>query len=119
MARLHVDGEHLVVALGLLDTMLSVRSTMRFPLSCVTNVYVDPVIAEEPRGVKAPGTHIPGVCTKGTFHFDGVKTFWSVLRGTDAIVVELSGQKVDRLVIEQSNPEAIVESILTAKNFLQ
>lgn len=118
MAQLLIEGNTLVVRLGIVDTMLSVRSTIRVPLTAVQRVYVDPVVAEEPRGIKAPGTHVPGLLTKGTFHCDGVKTFWNVRRGTNAVVVELAGQKFDRLVIEQANPEAIVQDIVSATDFL-
>jgi hypothetical protein len=114
MAQLDVEGDLLVVRLGIIDAMLSMRSTMRFPLTSVKNVYVDPVAGEEPKGFKAPGTAIPGSLTKGTFHFDGVKTFWNIWRGTLVVVVELSNEKFDRLVIEQANPEAIVGKILSA-----
>ena len=114
MAQLDVEGDLLVVRLGIIDAMLSMRSTMRFPLTSVKNVYVDPVAGEEPKGFKAPGTAIPGTLTKGTFHFDGVKTFWNIWRGTLVVVVELSNEKFDRLVIEQAYPEAIVGKILSA-----
>jgi hypothetical protein len=114
MAHLDVDGANLVVRLGVFDAMLSMRTTMRFPLTSVKNVYVDPVAGEEPKGFKAPGTAIPGTLTKGTFHFDGVKTFWNIWRGTLVVVVELNDEKFDRIVIEQSNPEAIVEKITKA-----
>jgi|LakMenEpi03Aug12_release.lakeMendotaPanAssembly.Ray.scaffolds.fasta_scaffold82641_3 hypothetical protein len=114
MAQLDVEGDLLVVRLGIIDAMLSMRSTMRFPLTSVKNVYVDPVAGEEPKGFKAPGTAIPGTLTKGTFHFDGVKTFWNIWRGTLVVVVELSNEKFDRLVIEQANPEAIVQKISEA-----
>ena len=114
MAQLDVDGDLLIVRLGIIDAMLSMRSTMRFPLTSVKNVYVDPVAGEEPKGFKAPGTAIPGTLTKGTFHFDGVKTFWNIWRGTLVVVVELSNEKFDRLVIEQANPEAIVQKITEA-----
>jgi hypothetical protein len=114
MAQLDVDGDHLVVRMGIIDAMLSMRSSMRFPLTSVKNVYVDPVAGEEPKGFKAPGTAIPGTLTKGTFHFDGVKTFWNIWRGTLVVVVELRDEKFDRIVIEQGNPDAIVEKIKKA-----
>lgn len=114
MAQLDVDGDVLVVRLGIIDAMLSMRTTMRFPLTSVKSVYVDPVAGEEPKGFKAPGTAIPGTLTKGTFHFDGVKTFWNIWRGTLVVVVELTNEKFDRLVIEQSNPDAIVEKVTKA-----
>jgi hypothetical protein len=43
-----------------------------------------------------------------------VKTFWNIWRGTLVVVVELSNEKFDRLVIEQANPEAIVQKISEA-----
>jgi len=118
MAQLDVDGETLVVRMGIVDAMLSMRSTMRFPLTSIKSVYVDPVAGEEPKGFKAPGTVIPGTLTKGTFHFDGVKTFWNIWRGTLVVVVELNEQKFDRSVYEQSDPEAIVEKITKARDAL-
>jgi hypothetical protein len=114
MAQLDVDGDHLVVRMGIIDAMLSMRSSMRFPLTSVKNVYVDPVAGEEPKGFRAPGTAIPGTLTKGTFHFDGVKTFWNIWRGTLVVVVELRDEKFDRIVIEQGNPDAVVEKITKA-----
>jgi hypothetical protein len=118
MAQLDVDGDHLVVRMGIIDAMLSMRSSMRFPLTSVKNVYVDPVAGEEPKGFKAPGTAIPGTLTKGTFHFDGVKTFWNIWRGTLVVVVELRDEKFDRIVIEQGNPDAVVEKITKARDAL-
>lgn len=111
MAKLEIDGEFIVVRMGIIDSMLSMRSTLRFSLTSVNRVYLDPVVGEEPKGFKAPGTTIPGTLTKGTFHFDGVKTFWNIRRGTMVVVVELNGEKFDRLVIEQNNPEEIVKTI--------
>lgn len=119
MARILVEGENLVVKLGIVDTMFSMRSTMRIPLVAVERVYFDPFVGEEPRGIKAPGTYLPGVVTRGTFHAEGVKTFWNVWRGTSAVVVELSGQKFDRLVIDHREPEDIVRQIEAATDSLR
>lgn len=114
MAQLHLEGDHIVVRMGVFDTMLSVRSTIRVPLTSVVRVFVDPFVADEPRGFKAPGTHWPRLVTKGTFHAEGVKTFWNVWRGENPVVVELRDARFDRLVIQQDNPEAIVEEITRA-----
>lgn len=114
MAQLHLEGNNLVVRMGFVDAMLSVRSTIRIPLTSVVRIYVDPFVADEPRGFKAPGTYWPRLVTKGTFHAKGVKTFWNIWRGENPIVVELRDTKFDRLVIEQDNPEAIVEEITRA-----
>lgn len=113
MAQLRIEGDHLVVRLGLLDAMFSVKSSFRVPLTQVARAYSDPFVHEEPRGFKAPGTHMPGVVTMGTFRAEGVKTFWNIRRGSSVVVVELVGHEFDRLIIEQPDADAVAETINT------
>lgn len=116
MARLHVEGDLLVVRLGVIDAMLSMRSTMRFPLNSVSRAFSDPMAKDEPRGIKAPGTHVPRLLTMGTFHAEGVKSYWNVRTGESVVVVELTGEKFDRLLIEQPDADIVAEEILTARD---
>jgi hypothetical protein len=111
MAQLRIDGEDLVVRLGVVDAMFSVKTSFRVPLSLVTRAYSDPFVHEEPRGFKAPGTHVPGVVSMGTFRAEGVKTFWNIRRGTNVVVVELEGHEFDRVIVEQDDADAVAELI--------
>jgi hypothetical protein len=113
MAQLRIDGDHLEVKLGIVDAMLSVKTTFRVPLDRVTRAYSDPFVHEEPRGFKAPGTHVPGVMTKGTFRAEGTKTFWNIGRGTNVVVVELEGHEFHRLIVEQADADQVAEAIET------
>jgi hypothetical protein len=54
-----------------LDKLWALKSKLTIPLAHVRGATVDPGILGEPKGVRAPGTHVPGVITAGTFHQDG------------------------------------------------
>lgn len=116
MARLEVADGAVIVRVGFVGAMLSMRSTMRFPLSSVVRAFADPVVKDEPRGIKAPGTYIPRVLSMGTFHAQGVKSYWNVRTGESVVVVELTGEKFDRLVIEHADAEAVAERIIAARD---
>ncbi|HEU4698927.1 MAG TPA: hypothetical protein VFS40_07100 [Gemmatimonadales bacterium] len=64
--------------------------------------------------MRLPGTHIPGIITAGTFLQDGRRTFWDVHDAERAIVVELEGERYDRLVVEVEHPMAVVSRIQAA-----
>lgn len=111
MARIEVRDGALVVEQGAIESMFSMRGRIRVSLSDVVRVYADPTVAEEPKGIKAPGTHLPRLFVAGTFHAGGVKTFWNIRRGERCVVVHVQGQKFDRLVIEVDDPGAVVAAV--------
>jgi hypothetical protein len=50
----------------------------------------DPAIAHGWwRGLRMPGTNIPGVLTAGTFYQDGKRVFWDVHNPENTVVIEL------------------------------
>jgi len=111
MAVIRVGDGEIVVEQGSIEMMFSMRGRIRVPVSNVTRIYVDPYVATEPKGVKAPGTHIPRLFVAGTFHAGGVKTFWNIRRGERCVVIHLSNEKLDRLVIEVDDPAAVVAAV--------
>ncbi|MDT8914676.1 hypothetical protein [Amycolatopsis sp. PS_44_ISF1] len=109
MAVLSVQGQDLVVDLVGLDKFWTLKSKLTIPLAHVRGATVDPGILDEPKGIRAPGTHLPGVITAGTFRQDGEKVFWAVHDAQKAVVVELTGdERFTRLVIEVDDPRAAV-----------
>jgi len=111
MARIEVREGELVVEQGPIESMFSLRGRIRVPLADVVRIYADATVAEEPKGIKAPGTHLPRLFVAGTFHADGVKTFWNIRRGERCVVVHVQGQKFDRLVIEVDDPVAVISAV--------
>ncbi|MFF5173713.1 hypothetical protein ACFY3U_13850 [Micromonospora sp. NPDC000089] len=111
MANVFIDGDDLVVQIEGLDRLWSLKSRLAIPLANVRGATADPGIADEPKGLRAPGTHLPGVITAGTFHQDGESVFWNIRDGARAVVIELADEQYARLVVEVADPAATVTLI--------
>jgi hypothetical protein len=111
MAQVSIDGDTLVIEMEGLDKLWALKSRLAVPLANVRGATADPGIAREPNGIRAPGTHLPGVITAGTFHLDGGKVFWDVHDPARAVVIELADERYRRLVIEVDDPRTTVELI--------
>ncbi|MGW3231125.1 hypothetical protein [Kitasatospora sp. NPDC001095] len=117
MAHVSVDGGNLIVEIEGLDKLWALKSRLTIPLAHVRGATEDPGIAKEPKGTRAPGTHVPGVVTAGTFHVDGERIFWDVRDPAKAVVIQLADERYARLVIQVSDPRAtvaLVEHALTS-----
>ncbi|MBN6039060.1 hypothetical protein [Amycolatopsis sp. 195334CR] len=108
MAVISVRGQDLVVEMEGMDRLWALKSKLTIPLAHIRGATADPGILGEPKGVRAPGTHVPGVITAGTFHQDGEKVFWAVRDAKKAVVVELADERFTRLVVEVDDPRAAV-----------
>ncbi|MEU8157070.1 hypothetical protein AB0B94_25705 [Micromonospora sp. NPDC048986] len=111
MATVRVDGDDLVVEIEGMDRLWSLKSRLVIPLANVRGATADPGTAAEPKGLRAPGTSVPGVITAGTFHQDGERVFWNIRDGARAVVIELADERYARLVVEVADPAATVALI--------
>lgn len=116
MAVVSVQGQDLVVEMEGLDKLWALKSRLTIPLANVRGATVDPGILGEPKGIRAPGTHVPKVITAGTFHHEGEKVFWAVRDAQKAVVVELADETYARLVVEVDDPRAVVAMVEKATN---
>lgn len=114
MALIRIDGDDLVVVIEGLDKLWAFKGSLTIPLANVRGATADPGIATGPKGIKAPGSHVPGVITAGTFHQDGEKVFWDVKDPSKAVVVELAGEEYARLVLQVDDPRATVALVENA-----
>ncbi|WP_290063249.1 hypothetical protein [Amycolatopsis solani] len=115
MALVRIDGEDLVVVMEGLDKLWAFKSSVTIPLANVRGATAHPGIAADPKGIRAPGAHVPGVITAGTFHQDGEKIFWDVRDASKAVVIELADERYSRLVLQVDDPRttvALVENAL-------
>jgi hypothetical protein len=99
MATLAVDGSDLVVQLNALEKLGALRGNVRVPLSSVRAVRVSDAAWSELRGIRAPGTGLPGVISLCTRRGPGIHDFAAVYGQRPAVVVELTGGPFDRLVV--------------------
>ncbi|AKG44622.1 hypothetical protein ACWD33_15085 [Streptomyces xiamenensis] len=116
MALVRIDGDDLVVVIEGLHKVWALKSSLTIPLAHVRGATADPGMIAEPKGIRAPGTRVPGLITAGTFHLNGEKVFWDVRDPAKTVVVELADQEYARLVLQVDDPRAtvaLVENALT------
>lgn len=111
MAEVTIVGAELVVRLEGLHKLWALKSRLVIPLANVRGATADPGIVKENKGIRAPGTHLPGVITAGTYYVDGERVFWDVRDPDKAVVIELSGERYARLVVQVDKPSEVVALI--------
>lgn len=111
MARVTVADDLLTVDLQGLHRLWAFKRRITVPLAHVRGATADPGIVNEPKGLRAPGLHIPGAAVIGTFYRDGEKHFWDVRSGAHAVVIELADDAYARLVVDVEDPRSTVDVI--------
>lgn len=66
------------------------------------------------RGFRAPGTHLPGFMTAGTFRSRGERDLWMVGRHHKVLVIELTGERYRHVIVQVEEPEGAVEALRAA-----
>jgi hypothetical protein len=104
---LHAEAGNLTLLLKGADIVLCCRRAVVVPMSAVRGISVDDVARIPRRGIRAPGTSLPGVILAGSFGFGAKRSFWDVRRRRDVIRIELDPEQSDycRIVIEVANPQ--------------
>jgi hypothetical protein len=111
MARVSIAGEDLIVDVEGLDKLWALKSRLTVPLANVRGATADPGIVHDPKGIRAPGTHVPGVIVAGSFYTEGERVFWDVRDSDKAVVIELGDEKYARLVVQVDDPKGTVDMI--------
>jgi hypothetical protein len=100
---LHVEGA---------DKLWAFKSSLEIPLEHVAGIRADPSIAHGWwHGLRAPGTHIPGVLTAGTFYQAGQRVFWDVHNPDNTVVIDLHDERYNELVVEVADPDSAVQML--------
>ena len=115
MADLYVDGDELVLHMRALEKAEGVHGDIRVPFSAVTAVRSVDDAWPELRGLRAPGTGVPNVIAVGTRRGSFGKDFAAVHGKGPAVVVELDGRRVQRLVVTADDAAARARAIAQAE----
>lgn len=91
-----------------LHQLWAFKGRLEVPRRHVRGARHDPSAVRGWKGWRAPGTHVPGLITAGTFYLDGDRIFWDVSDAAKAVVVDLADHRYRQLVIEVEDPEAVV-----------
>lgn len=108
------DDRLLVRPVGLVR-LWALSKGVDVPVTSIVDVGVAPR-KDLVRGFRAPGTHLPGVMTAGTFRTRGEKDLWMVGRNEHVLVIELTGEKYRHLVLGVEDPEAATGALRAALN---
>ncbi len=115
MTRIEIDAETLLVRVQGLDKLWAFKSELRIPLAHISGVAR---AAEQARkkslSIRAPGTHVPGLITAGTYHTPEGKAFWDVRTADHAIAITLRDDRYVKLVIDVNDPAAEIGRIEAA-----
>src|SRR5579871_5833017 len=105
MVRVSVDGDRVNFEVEAWDKLWALKSHLTIPLSHIRSARVDPAQAGGWwHGFRMPGTQIPGVLTAGTFYGGDGAVFYDVHDPERTVVVELTHEHYQRLVIEVDDP---------------
>ena len=112
MTEIELTRDALVVHVQGMDQLWALKSRLEISLSHVVGAEIDPQVAREwHEGIRATGTHVPGVITAGTFYQDGEWVFWDVHDPERTVVIHLKDERYARLVIEVDDPPATAAAV--------
>ena len=103
------DSALIVEPIGL-DKIWSFKGSIEVPWGHVRGATHDPGMKDEPKGWRGPGTQV-GDKLAGTFHREGDKQFWNVHGFENAVVIELTNEQFNRLIISVEDPVSTVARI--------
>ena len=112
MTKITISDGTLIVAVQGWDKLWSLKSRLEIPLEHVSGVRA--AADERVIGIRAPGTHVPGVITAGTFLLEGSWVFWDVHDPEKAIAIDLHDERFSTLIVEVADPETSVRDIARA-----
>jgi hypothetical protein len=112
VTEVELTRDALVVHVQGMDRLWALKSRLEIPLAHVVGAEVDPEVAREwHKGIRTPGTHVPGVITAGTFYQEGERVFWDVHDPDKTVVIHLKDERYAKLVIEVEDPNAMAVAI--------
>ena len=123
MAELMREADNLVLKLSTAEKMESVHGDIRVPISAVKSVTVLDDVIHAVRGIKMPGTRIPGVVAMGTF-LSGSDTTFAIVhhqnkRGLKVVLADRSstGLGLTALIIGLDDPEGVMGQLGLSTSF--
>ncbi|CAH0416184.1 hypothetical protein KAR50_05580 [Periweissella fabaria] len=105
-----IENQTLIVIPQGVNKLAALKDKLEFPLAQVVGASIDAGILHESKGLRAPGTALPGYWA-GTFHKDGEKTFFNVKSSSQPVVIQLKNAEFARLVLGVDQPVELVRVI--------
>lgn len=114
MVTITHEADRLILEIEGWDKLWAFKSCLEIPFANVTGVRADREVAHGLwKGIRAPGTHLPGVIIAGTYYQNGQRIFWDVKDPEKTIVIDLADERYNQLIVEVADPAAAVQQIQT------
>ncbi|WP_426490615.1 hypothetical protein [Hymenobacter sp. 102] len=118
MVEVTKDGDLVTFRVKGLHKLWAFKSQLQIPARHIRGVRQDPQILKGWwKGIRAPGTHIPGLLAAGTFYQDNKRIFWDVHRAENALIIELEHDEYQELIIEVVDPAAVMQLLSSSERF--
>jgi hypothetical protein len=115
VVHLEITGDHLDLRLDGSDAVWALRRHLQVPLAHVASARVVPRGEVLPAGIRLGGTWVSGRIAAGRFWRPSRgRSFWSIRRAREVLVVELQDHRYRRLVLEVDDPDARAAEISAA-----
>jgi hypothetical protein len=112
VAKLVITDQTLTVALSMSEKIQAMQWSIKVPRWAVVGARTVADGMAEVRGVLGSGTEVPGRMMLGRLAHQGTVTF-VVCRGhLPAVVIDLSGQAFDRLLLTIADPDAAIVGLV-------
>jgi hypothetical protein len=102
-----IDGK-LVIEIQGWAKLWSLTSVLEIPLEHVMDVRP---ADDHVGGIRALGTHVPGVITAGAFVQEGSWVFWNVHNPANAIAIDLRDERYSKLIVEVADPAETIDAL--------
>jgi hypothetical protein len=103
------SDDKLIVEIKGWDQVWALKRRLVISLDHVTGIRTG--AQEIIRGIRIPGTYVPGIVAAGTFYDAGEKVFWAVHDSERTIAIDLQGEDYSMLVLEVADPDATIRDI--------
>ncbi|MEA2185030.1 MAG: hypothetical protein QOK16_41 [Solirubrobacteraceae bacterium] len=114
MATLTPDDDSLLLRLSTLEKLGALHGDVRVALSAVQAIDAVQHPFRELRGIRAPGTGLPGQIALGTWRYRGGKDFVAIYRGKPGLIVRVRGAPFQRLLVSADEPDAVAACLRSA-----
>ncbi len=113
MANLLIDDSSVTLQMSTAEKAEALHRDLTVPRSAITGVRVASSGMDAVHGFRLVGAGIPGVLMVGSFRSNDGSTFAVCHGNGPAIVLDLTGEHYDRIVVTIDNPEQVASELAT------
>lgn len=111
MSAVSFDSSLLTIELTPAEKLAGLHGDVTVPLTAITDIEVVPDALAAAHGLRAPGTHLPGVRKVGTWRTTHGAEFVVAGRGQAGVRLTLTGQKLASVLVGDDDADALAERI--------